>query len=271
MFEAYHGVTAAQHQANFNRLFGQGFRIISLSVYGNANDARYAAVWVKRPGPAWVAVHGVNSSGYQSFFNTWTGKGFVPIIVSATGTSGDRVFAAVFAQGVSGHWLARHGLPSGPETNPGTFQNLNKAAHDQKLILRSVSIYGNVFDLRYAAVWHANPGYVKWHAHPSDSPASYQFGFNTEIALPGYRLAGYRPAYVALSGDQIYCSVFTDDVVGQWVARHGMTSADYHRNSLNRRQRGSTQSASRAVALATLRVTRRSSPNTTCRFRENGP
>jgi CubicO group peptidase (beta-lactamase class C family) len=227
MFEAYHGVTAAQHQANFNRLFGQGYRIISLSVYGDSGNPRYAAVWVKRPGPAWVAVHGVNSSGYQSFFNTWTGKGFVPIIVSATGTSGDPIFAAVFGQGVAGHWLARHGLPSGPEANPGTFQNLNKAAHDQKLILRSVAIYGTGSDLRYAAVWHANPGFAKWHAHPSDSPASYQVSFNTETALPGFRLAGYRPAYVALSSDQIYCSVFTDDVVGQWVARHGMTSADY--------------------------------------------
>jgi CubicO group peptidase (beta-lactamase class C family) len=51
--------------------------------------------------------------------------------------------------------------------------------------------------------------------------------FNAETQLPGYQLAGYRPAYVALSGDHIYCSVFKDDVVGPWVARHGMTSADY--------------------------------------------
>ena len=32
---------------------------------------------------------------------------------------------------------------------------------------------------------------------------------------------------MTLSGDQLYCSVFKDDVVGPWVARHGMTSADY--------------------------------------------
>src|SRR5206468_1192846 len=82
-------------------------------------------------------------------------------------------------------------------------------------------------DRRYAAVWHPNPGYVKWHAHPSDTGASYQVVFNAETQLPGYRLAGYRPAYVAVSGDVMYCSVFKDDVVGQWVARHGMTGADY--------------------------------------------
>src|SRR6266849_7229947 len=87
MFRAYHGVTGAQHQASFNSLSAQGFRMISLSVYGDPGDARYAAVWVQRPGPAWVAVHGVDSAGYQSFFNNWTAKGFVPVRVSATGTS----------------------------------------------------------------------------------------------------------------------------------------------------------------------------------------
>jgi CubicO group peptidase (beta-lactamase class C family) len=51
--------------------------------------------------------------------------------------------------------------------------------------------------------------------------------FNAETQLPGYALAGYRPAYVALSGDVMYCSVFKDDVVGPWVARHGMSSSDY--------------------------------------------
>src|SRR5262249_14147773 len=106
MFEAYHGVTGAQHQANFNRLSGQGFRMISLSVYGEPEDARYAAVWVQRNGAAWVAVHGVNSAGYQSFFDTWTARGFVPVVVSATGLANNAVFAAVFEQGISGPWFA---------------------------------------------------------------------------------------------------------------------------------------------------------------------
>ena len=116
--------------------------MISLSVYGDPADARYAAVWVKRQGAAWVAVHGVDSAGYQSFFNNWTAKGFVPVLVSATGASGNAIFAAVFEQRIHGAWFARHGMTSGPETHAGTFQNLNKAARDQKMILRSAAIYG---------------------------------------------------------------------------------------------------------------------------------
>jgi CubicO group peptidase (beta-lactamase class C family) len=227
MFQAYHGVTGTQHQTNFNSLTAQGFRMTSLSVCGDPGDARYAAVWVQRQGPAWVAVHGVDSAGYQSFFNIWTAKGYVPILVSATGTSSNAIFAAVFEQGIPGPWLAHHGMISGPETNAGTFQNLNKTARDQKLILRSLTIYGAASDRRYAAIWHTNPGFVKWHVNPSDTGASYQVVFNAETQLPGYQLAGYRPAYMALSDDHVYCSVFKDDVVGPWVARHGMTSADY--------------------------------------------
>jgi CubicO group peptidase (beta-lactamase class C family) len=227
VFDAYHGVTSAQHQASFDKLSAQGFRIISLSVYGDPGDARYAAVWVQRPGPAWVAIHGVNSAGYQSFFDNCTARGYAPVLVSATGTSSDAIFAAVFEQGVAGPWLARHGLPSGPDANAGTFQNLNKIARDQKMILRSFAIYGTPADRRYAAVWRANPSFVKWHVHPSDTGASYQAIFDAETQLPGYRLAGYRPAYVAVSGDHTYCSVFKDDVVGDWVARHGMTAAEY--------------------------------------------
>ncbi len=227
MFEAYHGVTGAQHQSNFNNFSAHGYRMISLSVYGDPGDPLYAAVWIQRQGPAWVAVHGVDSAGYQSFFNNWTAKGYVPVLVSATGTISNAIFAAVFEQGITGPWFARHGMTSGSAANTGTFQNQNAVAAAGKMILRSVAIYGTATDRRYAAVWHPNPVYVKWHVHPSDTGVSYQVVFNAETQLPGLELAAYRPAFVAVSGDAMYCSVFKDDVVGPWVARHGMTGAAY--------------------------------------------
>jgi len=101
-FQAYHGVDAAQHQAKFNTLSAQGYRMISLSVYGDAGLPLYAAVWVQRGGPAWVAVHGIDAAAYQSFFNKWTSQGYVPVLVSATGPIANAVFAAVFEQGIAG-------------------------------------------------------------------------------------------------------------------------------------------------------------------------
>ena len=227
MFQAYHGVTASEHQAQFNQLSAEGYRMISLSVYGDPSDALYAAVWVQRTGPAWVAVHGINANDYQAFFNKWTAQGYAPVLVSATGPLSNAIFAAVFEQGVAAPWQAHHGMPSGPATNPGTFQNFNAAARAAGQILRSVAIYGSPADQRFAAVWHANPAFVKGHVYPSETAAGYQTVFNAETQLPGFTLSAYRPAYVAVSGNLSYCALFKDDVVGPWVARHGMTAQEY--------------------------------------------
>jgi CubicO group peptidase (beta-lactamase class C family) len=226
-FQAYHGVDAAQHQANFNKFSAEGFRMISLSVYGDPTAALYAAVWVQRGGAAWAAVHGVNAAGYQTFFNTCTAKGYAPVLVSATGPVASAVFAAVFEQGIAGAWFAHHGIVAGPAANNGTFDNFNAQAKAQNQMIRSFAVYGTAQDRRYIAVWHPNPAFVKWHVHEADSAEAYQTSFNAETQLPGVFLNAYRPAYVAHSSDETYCSVFKDDFVGPWVARHGLNAAQY--------------------------------------------
>src|SRR5262249_36914048 len=123
MFQAYHGVTGAQHQTNFNTLSAQGYRMISLSVYVDPGNARYVTVWVQLAGPALMAILVIESAGYMTMFNICNAKGYVPVLVSATGASTNAIFAAVFEQGIASAWLARHGMTSGPEANVGTFQN----------------------------------------------------------------------------------------------------------------------------------------------------
>jgi Bacterial tandem repeat domain 1 len=93
VFDAYHGVSAADHQARFNDLLSKGYRIISLSVYGDPANASYAAVWVQRAGAAWQAFHGKSASDYQAFFDTWTAKGYYPVIITATGDGSNAIFA----------------------------------------------------------------------------------------------------------------------------------------------------------------------------------
>src|SRR5215472_14116118 len=162
-FQAYHGVTAAQHQANFDKWSAQGYRMISLSVYGDPGSSLYAAVWVQRAGPDWVAIHGVDASGYQSFFTKWSNEGYYPVLVSATGAINDAVFASVFEQGNPGPWFGRHGM------TPADFQAANGSAVNNGQMIRSFSIYGTSSDRRYAAIWHPNPTYVKSHVHSADS------------------------------------------------------------------------------------------------------
>jgi CubicO group peptidase (beta-lactamase class C family) len=214
-FSAYHGITASDHQARFNDLVSKGFRMISLSVYGDPSDARYAAVWVKTGGPAWQAFHGRNAAQYQQFFDEWKAKGYYPLLIAATGSASDAIFAGVFEQGNPGPWKARHGI------SRSDFESECNSAHSNNQILASVAIYNSGSDPRYAAVWRTNSDLARWNFHSVDSGSSYQTWFDAATKLPS------RPGYVALTGDHTYVSLFRDDAIGAWQARHGLTSDQY--------------------------------------------
>lgn len=215
-FSAYHGVNASQHQHHFNNLSQQGYRMIALSVYGGAVNPRYAAVWVKRSGPEYVATHGMNATQYQSFFDIWSQKGFVPVLITATGSGASTIFAAVFEKQNYSGWIARHNI------DEATFNNENKHARENNLRLKSATIYGSGSGRRYAGVWIPNPSFIKWLVYPNIPAANYQGIFNANTELPYY-----KPEVVALSDDAVYCPLFTDSIIGRWVARHGLTADEY--------------------------------------------
>lgn len=217
-FSAYHGVNSNQHQAHFDNLSKKGYRMISLSVYGGVSSPAYAAVWVKRSGPAYVATHGINAAQYQAFFNTWSKKGYVPVLISATGTASNAVFAAVFEKLDYSTWIARHDIS---ET---AFNKENENARKNNLILKTCTIYGSASAKRYAGVWVPNNSFTKWLVYPGTASADYQKKFNENTSLPYY-----KPEMVAVSDDHIYCPVFTDSIIGSWVAKHGLTAAQYQK------------------------------------------
>ncbi len=214
-FEAYHDVTGATHQARFNDLSARGFYPLSVSIYANPNDPRYAAVWVNRPAPAFRAVHGVDAAGYQAAFDSAVAAGFVPITLGATGPADNPRFVAVFEQGIAAPWVARHGM------TPTDFANQMQQARAQGLIPRSVALYGNPLDRRYAAVWTKNTGNVGWTYRALDTADEYQVAFNQ---LTGQ---GYRPSALEVSGDHRLASIWRTDSIGPLEARHNLTSAQY--------------------------------------------
>jgi CubicO group peptidase (beta-lactamase class C family) len=216
---AYHGVGASVHQARVDELAPQGFRPISLSVSGTPGDARYAAVWEQRPGPAWVAVHGLNASQYQARFDDVTGQGFAPILVTATGGS-DAVFAAVFEGDVTAPWFARHGLQWDPASPVDTINFENQRAFDQGFIPRCLAVYGTPSAPLFAGIWMKNDRPVPWAWWWTD-PATYQHYFEADVQ------AGTRPAYVSVAPSGWILSVFRDEPIGDWQARHGLTASGY--------------------------------------------
>ena len=220
-FIAYHDRTSQDHQNQFNRLFPLGYRMISLSVY-QPNDPRYAAVWIRRPGPDWSAVHGVSAAGYQAAFDNAAAAGFHPTIISAAGPPANAVFAGVFEKRPGPIPLTRHALRSGSDTDPATIENWNRVAHEMGWIMTCCAVYGDVSNPRYAGIWPSNTRRVPWSADGIlDRSADYQRRFDAQVT--GWA----RPSYVAVSGDERYMSIFVDDQIGPLVARHGLTSAQY--------------------------------------------
>ena len=220
-FVAYHDRTSQDHQDHFNALYPQGYRMISLSVYQPSNPL-YAAVWVRRAGPDWSAVHGVDGAGYQAAFDNAAAAGFHPIILSAAGSRSAPVFAGVFEQRPGPVPLTRFGLTSGADTDAGTIEHWNKQAHDNGWIMSGGAVYGDATNPAFAGIWPPNQRRLSWSSEGIlDASADYQHRFEAQVS--GWA----RPAHVAVSGDERYLSIFVDDQIGPWVARHGLTSAQY--------------------------------------------
>ena len=217
-FTAYHGVTGAEHQSRFNALGTTGYRMISLSISGLHSDPRYAAVWVQRAGAAQRAVHGVTAAQYQQWFDAGVAEGFVPTIVSATGTVDNPRFAAVAENNVSGPWVARHNIDFGQYVN----QNL-AAREETGLYLHSVAIYGSSLDRRYAGVWRQNTQGFEWSASMYlETPQEYQRDFDF------FTQEGWQPRYVGVSSSQAFAPVYhRGDTVEAVTAHHGLTADAY--------------------------------------------
>ncbi len=210
---ARHGMTSSQYQSQFNYWVGQGYRLTVIDGYDQGGSARYAAIWEKSSGPAWVARHGMTSSSYQSQFNYWTSRGYRLTWVQGYGIGGVDYYAAIWTYGTSGPaWAARHGMSS------STYQSYFNYYARLGYRLTHVSGYRVGTSDRYAAIWEKSSGRTLLARHGMTA-GGYQHEF-TDHQLQGYRLTqvdGY-----SLAGTARYAAI--------WVAEPNAKTGDYCRN-----------------------------------------
>ena len=223
-FEAWHGKTLAEHEALRNQWAAQGYRFVSLSIYGAVNAPVFAAVMVKQAEPVAQRDFPVMTAAqWQLTFDTQAQQGYGPIILAATGTAADPRFAAVFEPQASIP-LTRHGLTSGAYTDPTTIQGANFTARADGLILSWAASYGDGTSAgqRFAGIWQPNSDATLWNCDGlTESPADYQARFDAETA------AWIRPGFVTAGPGNTYMSLFVANEIGAWQARHNMTPAEY--------------------------------------------
>jgi CubicO group peptidase (beta-lactamase class C family) len=222
-FVATHDRTHADYQQQWDTLVPKGYRPISISVYGQRSNPLYAAIWVQQPGPAFVGIHGATAAEFQTFFNTWAAKGFSPTILAVTGSANNPVLAAVMEQSTHGVSLTRYGLHSGSADDSSTLEHWIREARQKNWIPRWISMYGEPNNRRYAIVLDPNPTRSLWSIAGwwGENGTDYQNRFNAQVQQWA------RPAFVTVSPDGCYLSVFREDSIGGWVARHGMSSQQY--------------------------------------------
>lgn len=212
---AYHDQDGNAHQAQANVLDPGGYRMIALSIYGTTTAPQYAAVWVHRAGPLVAACHGYTAAQYQTFSNTYWPLGYRPRILTALGTGANPRIAAVWEQTNAAGWTS-HGLTE------AQYQAERDLASQQGLDVTAIDIYGTAADPRYIVAF--GPVAVGQTEVISSSVAGFQEHF--DALASGHN----RPAIVAFNDSNRFVSTWRSDDVGDFIAHHDMTSAQYQAN-----------------------------------------
>ncbi|MFO1052462.1 MAG: serine hydrolase [Planctomycetota bacterium] len=212
---AYHNQSAAQHQTQFNTLSAQGYRMISLSIYDDPLNPLFAAVWVHRSGPGWIGFHNVSTTSYASLLSTWVPQGFVPKLLSATGSGSSVRWAGVLE-------VDARPTHEGHDLSESSFRTRNDSERNQGFRLVMATVYGTSASPQYAGVWRRNDENISWNYSISGSATSYQDHFSA------YTSGWLRPIHTTLSSFGRYLSIWYDNQLQNgWTAAHDMTSATY--------------------------------------------
>ena len=212
--EGYHDVSGATHQDKVDELSKLGYRMTSLSIYGSQAKPLYAAIWVQRAGPQFAAFHGLTSAEYQEWAEERCEQGFTPKLLSATGPGGDARFAGVFEK-TDDNCLALHNLD---------FDQLWDQignARDSGFRLITADVYGEGADTRFIVGFVPNPEDLGWGGIVSAGKSSFQEHFD---AFGGTHA---RMALAAFNREDVFFSMWTDDMVGEWYSHADLTSDEY--------------------------------------------
>ncbi|KAB2345982.1 hypothetical protein [Actinomadura rudentiformis] len=205
----YHAKSKTYHLATGKKLARSGYRPISLNVSDRANP-RYAAVWVKRSGPAFTQVVGQTRATFQKSFTNLRKKGYQPITITATGSGASGLYSGIFEK-------KKGAFFSWGDLTAAKLAQHNKYAVSKGFIPISIDAYGTAKAPRYLAVWVANPRKVKWSVSLNKSFAAHDKLFKAQVKK------GWRPSFVAVGSG--YTAIWRNDKIGPWVELTGMTSA----------------------------------------------
>ncbi|KAF4975517.1 hypothetical protein FZEAL_7703 [Fusarium zealandicum] len=213
--EAYYSVDGAAHAVKSKTLTADGYRIASLSLYGPADNANYAAIWVQEQGPSFEIIHDADEAAYNAWLATWKAKGYVSTHVSATGPAGSATFAGVMEKINVTNWVQACDL-----RDPWSMFNLTGSL---PVVVKGFRMYGTSDDPRYCILSHENIGNEQTTIQYSTPafPIDFEATFKAETTR-----RFWRPAKLFLSENQLITPSFVDTSVGEWSHAVDLTHSE---------------------------------------------
>jgi polyglycine hydrolase-like protein len=192
---ARHNLTGAQYQSEFDKWTKAGYRPLQIESYPASDGIRYAAIYVKTPGPPFLAYHARTDADHQARFNQLTAQGWVPVIISVAPWGGARYYTALYEKKAVGGFAAWQTL----DTSQYQAQINQQAAAGRKLVY--LNAYNDPAGPRFTAIWYSNAPvpYARHGIDPYDyyglADAQRKNGLLTR-AVTGY-MVGSTPRYAA--------------------------------------------------------------------------
>jgi hypothetical protein len=171
---ARHGLGGNEYQQEFDKLTQQGFRLMHIENYLSGGHIRYAPIFVKAAGPAWIAYHGRTATDHQQQFNSLTQQGFRPINITAVSPGGERSYVGLYEKRDVGSFFVKSFL------TPSDYQaqfDANVAAGRK---LAYLNAYTHAGSPRISAIWQEKAGspFVARHGLTS---SGYQAEFDKHL------------------------------------------------------------------------------------------
>ena len=195
-WRAYWGQSSSSYQDRFNTYVPRGYRPVHVESYLYNGFIRYAVIFVKKSGPAWVAYHGVTRATHQKRFDGYVARGFRLLQRAVTEYRGIQYVVALYDKSNAGSWNARHGL------NPSQYQARFNAQHRQGRRLAYFQAYTVGGSTRFADVWTtAGPGVWAFYYGMSQSGLASRINSQRQNDryidfISGYAYRG-QPRYAA--------------------------------------------------------------------------
>lgn len=213
---ARHGFPAGDFQRMFDHLADSGFWLEWIDGYSVGGKPYLNFVWRPAQG-AWRSFFLVSAQKYQDEFDKAVKDGYSPLQVESSLVNGQPRYSVIFRKGLSGKWLARHGLTVAQHDAV-----LSQATGDGMRPVSSsvISVGGQRFYTDLYRSWDSGAWQLKSQVEEKD----YQALYNQNAQ------AGRRPVYVNqyMHGGKPYISViFAQKPTGQRKDRHGMSGAQY--------------------------------------------